>query len=101
MDWIEILTVFLAPLTGIISWFASKTRYQADTDSVIVQNSAEVIKQWRELAEKYERELTEIRKRLGTLEDEHEQEKEHRQRVEKELEEEKRKRKHLEDQIKP
>ena len=75
MSIIELVSLILAPLTGVISWYASKRKHQAETDSVIVKNSGEVMKQWQELADRYENELKEIRIRLSELEEEHRKEK--------------------------
>lgn len=70
MTLIEIISLALAPLTGVVSWFASKRKHQAEVDSVIVKNSSEVIQQWKNLADRYEKELNEIRQRLDEVENE-------------------------------
>lgn len=82
MTLIEIVSLALAPITGVVSWFASKKRHQADTDSVVVRNSSEVIGQWKELSDRYEKELNLIRGRLTRIELELEQERILRKRVE-------------------
>lgn len=82
MTLIEIVSLALAPITGVVSWFASKKRHQADTDSVVVRNSSEVIGQWKELSDRYEKELNLIRGRLTRIELELEQERVLRKRVE-------------------
>ena len=61
-------------LTGVIAWFASKKRHQAETDTVIIENSTKVIAQWKELAEKYESDLKILSGRLDELERKYNQE---------------------------
>jgi hypothetical protein len=91
MSWTEIVILAMAPITGVVSWFASKKKHQAETDSIIIKNSGAVILQWKALADRYEKELSDIRKRVGEMEEKQEL-------LEEELHQEKKLRKEVEDE---
>jgi peptidoglycan hydrolase CwlO-like protein len=70
MSWIEIVSLGMAPITGVVSWFASKRKHQAETDGVNIQNTERVLSISDKWIEKMEEQITKLDKRIDQLEQE-------------------------------
>jgi hypothetical protein len=69
MSWIEIVSIAMAPITGVVSWFASKRKHRAETDGVNIQNTERVLSISDKWIEKMEGEISRLGKRIIQLEE--------------------------------